>query len=1135
MRKLTARIWPALLGLVLMLGVVCLPAEAAAADPLDSLKNSIPAKGYMGDIAKLNLSSDEAEAISSVLRNWNPTQPGGYPPTICLVDAEGNGKPVVSVHYNIPGEVYQEVAVDEIYAWQGGSLVKVQELSASGLSTYTMFGPNSQGGYSWVNGTIDEDGYDVNSTIYRLSGNTLVTSEYSFVPRDDGSGSTDLTADGTFLGSYDSYALTNEDCYTQLKEYGYPVSEIPIDYYNIQIGVDFPTLSTALQSFVDSLSWPEYDLPAVPQTDPFYRAVVNAASGAGDAEAVYRLSYSRFLLVVKPKDGAGYKVVTVSGSIQGGQQVWTASAPIAPPDDVTQMQQEAVTAETALNITIDSNDIANLGTVDDAAAYIQQRLDNVTGLALSAESRQQLSAFTDGWLANRYGATVTSDENWLIVIPETFSELAARAGEELVRLQDVYTQDGTDIGQPLRACVRIFWTDADPTSSMDVTLDSSLAGVIQGVPLRILLGDSSHFVEFSPDSIDSLVSEYGELTIRLTPEGDNAWDIEFLSTGLPVQKLSTPVTIGLPAASPTTTVRIMRDQVAESWGGQFDPGDGVIYFDTCFSSQYLVQEVAPEISDGGQMQSWNLESAAALVARGWLTLNEADQFRPADALTRYETALALAGMVFANDPELTQTYTDIPTGSPYSAAVAAAGYQGLMLGVTSTEFGGDQGVTTEVLLTITAGILTSYARFALPTNPDEILYSCPDKDSVSAWAKQQAALAVECGILAPDAWIGPQEVVNRERAAAILTRVFDLLKNVPSVPQILPDGTFAVPAGEHPVVQEEPPEPVVPDGSGSSEPEEPAEPQGIPTWMLIAGAVALVLIVAAAALVYMQEKKPGGAAEPGPDEENPPPEDGVPPEEGFSLPPGEHWPEEKTLPSAGPAPAAEDREVTPELHGPIREDRILPPETRRTGAEDRDLSPEVHGPAAEERKLPSESHGPAAVNMKAAPAEAQPEPEEKKTGLLGRKASAGGKRLAKEPPPSSRQEQKQKAPGHRLARTEQTAEPQEQAPRTSGRRPAGEGQRTPPPERQRTAQGQRPPAEGQRSQMPGQRPSGEGQRSRTPGQRPVAPERQPARREPRPVSTDRTPDRRLLEQDFLEQRYGPEEKRPDQKRDELDW
>lgn len=382
--------------------------------------------------------------------------------------------------------------------------------------------------------------------------------------------------------------------------------------------------------------------------------------------------------------------------------------------------------------------------------------------------------------------SVSSSDNRLTLTGETVSALAEEATRAKADLEGLLAANNVALNKPITILIRILWQDMDAGSPCQLTLNEALLEAMGDCSVQILLGDGQHYVRISSATLRTLLSGMGTLSIQLSRGEDNTYALSFLNgEGQVWEQLPAGITLGLPAAGPMSTIMVSYGGQTDNWGGQYDPANRSISFETPWAGQYQVLENDVAISDIDGLSEESRTAIAFLVSRGYLTLKDGS-FRPDEPLTRYEFTQALVGMFFALDRSLSTTFIDVPADNPFYPYVASGQARGIVTGLPDNTFGGDLDITVEQLLALATRTLIQEKGYAEPDDPDLYLSAFSDGDEVSDWARAQAAMAVRDGLLDRGGLLSPTAPTTREQAAVTLYRLFLLLYEVPPVALELP-------------------------------------------------------------------------------------------------------------------------------------------------------------------------------------------------------------------------------------------------------------------------------------------------------------------------------------------------------------
>ena len=553
----------------------------------------------------------------------------------------------------------------------------------------------------------------------------------------------------------------------------------------------------ALDAYAQQSQSPAYDLPKLEAGGADYQAVTDAALAQTDGEVtgVYRLAEGIYYVLVET--GGGLAAAVVRGIREGGSALWRVDERQDQPLDPDALRALSNQLQTTPNLTLDYTRLGGSPTLEGIEGYLRECLDNMEGLTPNDPAKSALAVFLEEAVSALASGVVSGSDNRLSLGADGVSALAREADGARAALLGVLQEAGVTLNKPVTPVIRLLWQDPDLSQPCQVTLEEGLAGGLGSAALRLLLGDGQHYVQISPDQLQTISRRLTTLSIQLQRQSEGVYALRFLDeSGAVVEQLPASVTVALPATGPLNTIMVSYAGGSDNWGGQYDPGAGTIAFETSYSGQYEVLENNVEIDDIGHLSPELQQAITFLVSRGYLELDGAS-FRPDDPLSRYAFTQSLVGMFFALDRELTTTFTDVPAESGYYPYVASAQVKGIVTGVSETAFSGESNLTVEQMLTLAARTLTDYKGYTPPSDGETYLSSFEDGAQISGWAREPMALAVREELVDLGGTLNPTAPVSRAQAADILYRLFLRLYEVPPAVLDLPGAQEAgnVPSG----------------------------------------------------------------------------------------------------------------------------------------------------------------------------------------------------------------------------------------------------------------------------------------------------------------------------------------------------
>ena len=171
----------------------------------------------------------------------------------------------------------------------------------------------------------------------------------------------------------------------------------------------------------------------------------------------------------------------------------------------------------------------------------------------------------------------------------------------------------------------------------------------------------------------------------------------------------------------------------------------------------------PDVRSG----DWYYDAVKFNFERGYITGYSNGTFGPANNIQRQDFALILARIAGADLSVYEGQnggFSDVPTNTYYSAAVAWAKDRGIVTGYSADNFGVGTYITREQI----SLILCRYLGGEASGDVDTILNAYPDGGNTSAWAKVGVAWAVENGIVGNAGYINPTGNAGRAEVVQII-------------------------------------------------------------------------------------------------------------------------------------------------------------------------------------------------------------------------------------------------------------------------------------------------------------------------------------------------------------------------------
>ena len=188
------------------------------------------------------------------------------------------------------------------------------------------------------------------------------------------------------------------------------------------------------------------------------------------------------------------------------------------------------------------------------------------------------------------------------------------------------------------------------------------------------------------------------------------------------------------------------------------------------------------VTNFGDLQNcWAQQQITDLVARGVLSGMTPTEFMPDANITRAQFTTMLDKILKLSPPQgVGLSFNDVAPGAWYYNNVSAAVYAGLISGYGSGLFGPDDPVTREQMASMVARTLLMQTKMTKPDQPEiaTILARFQDQSSIAGWARADAALVVQQGIIhgRTGGAFAPQAEATRAEAAVMIWQLVACLQ-----------------------------------------------------------------------------------------------------------------------------------------------------------------------------------------------------------------------------------------------------------------------------------------------------------------------------------------------------------------------
>ena len=426
------------------------------------------------------------------------------------------------------------------------------------------------------------------------------------------------------------------------------------------------------------------------------------------------------------------------------------------------------------NTQYDYDKVSGFTTPQEYVDYLEEQLKGLQGEQINEKGRQETTNYIQFLYENAVSVSLSAKRNRIAITGQSVESAVTELSKVQRQVEELLKKYHVTLNKAPHPSIALSVSPLNWKKTIHVELRTDLGEKLGQYSISIALGDSRHALRLSSQEINALLDTYGTLEIQLKQTGQRTYKISFLdSENDTIAKLKTAVTIVLPAENELSTVFISYANGNDNWGGQFDAANRAIRFATPYSGQYEVIENEVAISDISDLDPKIQNAIAFMVSKGYFTLQDG-MFHPQAPLTRYDFMQALVGMFFALDRNLKTSFPDVPKESPYYPYGASAEAKGIAKGFSDGTFSGEFNITREQVAALAGRTLVDQKDYVYP--PDNAPYlTFEDAASISDWAKQDVALAVQTELIDKTGVFEPRRDITRAEAADLLYRLFMML------------------------------------------------------------------------------------------------------------------------------------------------------------------------------------------------------------------------------------------------------------------------------------------------------------------------------------------------------------------------
>lgn len=188
------------------------------------------------------------------------------------------------------------------------------------------------------------------------------------------------------------------------------------------------------------------------------------------------------------------------------------------------------------------------------------------------------------------------------------------------------------------------------------------------------------------------------------------------------------------------------------------------------AGQYVVREAAPYFTD---CDTWAKSYIETLYARGIVSGKADGCFMPTDTITREEFVKLIVEMFDMLDASAVSSFADVASDVWYAPYVASAEQNGLVSGISSTEFGVGAGIRRQDMAKIISTILE---KQGITPQKGDASVLC-DYEQIAAYAQPHVLNICRLGIISGDenGYFNPMQFASRQEAAKMIYGMLETL------------------------------------------------------------------------------------------------------------------------------------------------------------------------------------------------------------------------------------------------------------------------------------------------------------------------------------------------------------------------
>ncbi len=374
-----------------------------------------------------------------------------------------------------------------------------------------------------------------------------------------------------------------------------------------------------------------------------------------------------------------------------------------------------------------------------------------------------------------------ADNNVILIDGAAVAQKHSEAVKEIEGYIKKLNNNGMYLNRDLVNIVTVKVDNIDLAEFAEIVIDESNLDRITDInTLKIVLQNNNEYIALNKDGIRHIAENHKEFRMEIKKLSDT-YTVRFLDKNDNIiGKYDVDIKLALPASHSEQTVYLFMNNTQENWGGQYNAAARAIEFMTEYSGEYTVASPEIVIEDIDGLSEYEKQAIRFMAVRGYFEM-ENKRFNPYSALTRYDFAESLVRMFFALDSEAQCSFPDVD--KKHYRYVAASQKSDIVQGFSDGTFKGNENVTVEQVIALTARTINKKNGYVYPENIDKYL-NFTDDNVIGDWAEKEVALAIREGIYTNDMKLNFADDISRKDAAVMLYRLFMIMNNTPEPAEV---------------------------------------------------------------------------------------------------------------------------------------------------------------------------------------------------------------------------------------------------------------------------------------------------------------------------------------------------------------